>query len=1109
MIRPFIVPGVALAVVLGAGLPASGARPAPDTQANQSSYPDETFQAMRYRLVGPFRGGRSTAVAGVVQDPRVFYMGTTGGGVWKTTDGGLSWRNVTDKVREDKPQPPARPMGEAAPPEPARGAPAWETRVRPGDTLGSASVGAIAVAASDPNVVYVGMGSACVRGNVSAGDGVYKSTDAGATWWHAGLADAGQIGRIQVHPTNPDLVYAAALGHVFGPNKTRGVFRSKDGGKTWESVLYVSDKAGAADLTMDPANPRVLYAATWDALRQPWTFVSGGPGSGLWKTSDGGDTWRPLGEGLPDGTKGRIGVAVSPAQPGRVWALVEHAEKGGLYRSDDAGRSFRQVSSDRNLITRAWYYTHVYADPRDANTVYVLNVLLWRSDDGGKSFVPIRTPHVDNHDLWIHPAHPEVMIEANDGGANVTTNGGRSWTAQDNQPTAEMYRVTVDGQFPYWLYGGQQDNTAVAIPSQAPGGGIGREDWYVPGGCESATVAVDSRDPNVTYAGCYGGSIGRFDRRTAAEREVMVWPQMAVGQKAADLKYRFQWNTPIRISRHDPSVLYATSNHVHRSRDEGVSWEEASPDLTRDDPSKQDHSGGPVTRDNTGVEVYGTIFAFEESPHEKGELWAGSDDGRVHVSRDDGKTWKDVSPRALAEWGTVNAIELSAHQTGRAFLAVHRYRLDDFRPYVFRTNDWGGTWDALTDGKNGIPAGHFIRVVREDPERRGLLYAGTEYGLYVSFDDGRRWQSLQLNLPMTPVTDLAVKDGDLVVATQGRSYWILDDLTPLRQMTAQVSSSRAHLFAPRPAVDVEGAGGFAPPGEGQNPPRGAILYYLLAEDLSEKGKSEVRLEILDAGGEVLRTLSSQKEEYQAPSLFRQLFPERFEPRKLAAKEGLNRFVWDLRLGDARVVDRAVLWGSPSGPEVPPGRYQARLTLGDWTATVPFEVRSDPRNEAPQEDREVAFRLARDAWRAVNRTHEAIERIHSARQQVDDLVARLEAAGRGQGVADAAKPVREKLTAIEEKLWQPKNRASQDILNFPPQLDNQILYVQKVVESARGKPTAQSAARLAELTAQLDGQLAELDGVLATELTAFNRVVQGKDVPPVLTPGRSEGEQRQN
>jgi photosystem II stability/assembly factor-like uncharacterized protein len=1077
-----------------AAAPAQAARPAAPAAAPAAPYAEELTQAMQFRLVGPFRGGRATAVAGVPGDTRTFYMGTTGGGVWKTNDGGLTWRNVTDKTRDyDKPEPdPARPMGRD---EQAKAA----EHAAPGDALGSASVGALAVAPSDPNVVYAGMGSACIRGNVSAGDGVYRSQDAGATWRHVGLRDAGQIGRIRVHPQDPDLVYAAVLGHAFGPNATRGVFRSRDGGQTWTNVLFVSDKAGAVDLDMEPQNPRVLYAATWEALRRPWTFVSGGPGSGLWKTTDGGDTWQALTDGLPEGVKGRIAVAVSPARPERVWALVEHADKGGLYRSDNGGRSFRLVSGERELLTRAWYYTHVHADPKDANTVYVLNVLFWRSDDGGKSFTPVRTPHGDNHDLWIHPEQPEVMIEANDGGAAVSVNGGRTWTTQSNQPTAEMYRATVDDQFPYWIYGGQQDNTAVAIPSRAPGEGITRADWYAPAGCESASVAVDPRNPDVTYGGCYGGSIGRHNRRTGAEEEVMAWPQLAVGQRAADLKYRFQWNAPIRLSPHDPSVLYTASNHVHRSRDEGRSWEVVSPDLTRDDASKQDYSGGPITRDNTGVEVYGTVFAFEESPLRAGLLWAGSDDGRVHVSPDGGATWKDVTPRELPEWGTVNAIELSAHDPQRVFLAVHRYRLDDFRPYVFRTNDGGATWERLTDGANGIPAGHFVRVVREDPERRGLLYAGTEYGLYVSFDDGRRWQSLQLNLPITPVTDLAAKHGDLVVATQGRSYWILDDLSPLRQLAPAVATARAHLFTPRPAVQVEGAGGFGPASEGRNPPYGALLYYTLGEDLSGEGKTEVKLEILDAQGEVLRTLSSRKEEYQAPSLFRRLLPELFEPRKLKARKGQNRFVWDLRLGDAPVVDEALVWGSTRGPEVAPGRYEARLSVGDFTASAPIEVRQDPRNKASLEDRRATFELARDAWRALQRTHTAVKTIRSVRQQADDLVARLDAAGQGAGAKDAAQPLRDKLGAIETKLWQPKNKAAQDMLNFPPQLDNQIVALQGVVESSRSRPTKQSYERFAELKAQLDGILGELDAALAKELPAFQEWVEAKGLPPVLVP----------
>lgn len=1084
-----------------------GPAAAQETRRNPPGGFDESlFQAMEYRLVGPFRGGRVTAVAGVRQDTRTFYMGTTGGGVWKTTDGGRTWRNVSDKVRQEEPEEP-RPMGEAAAEEEAEAEASsredeTEGRVRPGDEFGSASVGAVAVAPSDPNVVYAGMGSACIRGNVSPGDGVYKTTDGGESWQHLGLPEAGQIGRIQVHPEDPDLVYVAVLGNAFGPSSERGVYRSRDGGRTWENVLYVSDEAGAVDLAMDPTNPRILYAATWQAVRKPWTAISGGPGSGLYKSTDGGETWRQLTEGLPEGILGKIAVTVSPAQPDRVWTLIEHEEEWGLYRSDDGGKRFRRVSADRNLITRAWYYTHLYADPQDANTVYVLNVAMWRSDDGGKTFTPIRTPHGDNHDLWIHPDHPEIMVEGNDGGANVSYNGGRSWSPQDNQPTAEMYRVTVDEQFPYWLYGGQQDNSAVAIPSRAAGGGIGRQDWYAPGGCESATVAIDPRDPDITYAGCYGGTISRFDRELEEERQVMAWPELAVGQRAADLKYRFQWNAPIKISPHDPSTIYHTSNHVHRSRDEGQSWEVISPDLTRDDESKQDYAGGQITWDNTGIEVYGTIFAFGESPHQAGLLWAGSDDGLVHISRDGGETWDDITPEAMPEWGTVNNIELSAHDPGRAFLAVHRYRMADFRPYIFRTDDYGASWSLLTDGDNGIPADHFVRAIREDPDRRGLLYAGTEFGLYVSFDDGDHWQPLQLNLPVTPITDLAVKNKDLVVATQGRSYWILDDLTPLHQLSDEVAQAEYHLFTPRHPYRFigGGGGGFGGGGEGKNPPYGVMIHYLLPEDLSEEGATEVRLEILDAEGEVLRTLSSQKEEPSAPNPWARFFPEMVRPRKLEAEAGMNRYVWNFRLPDAFVVQDAILWGSASGPRVPPGRYQVRMTVGDWSATESFRVVADPRAAATQEDYQRTYDLAHAIWEALSRTHRTLQTIRSVKGQVNGLVKRLTAAGLGDGLEEPAKALVAKLNAIAGKLHQGRAEAGQDVLNFPPQLDNQLVFLHGVVDDAgAGGPTAGSLERFRELEAELDAHIAELDQLMATEVVAFNALVREKDVAPVVPP----------
>jgi photosystem II stability/assembly factor-like uncharacterized protein len=1020
----------------------------------------DLYQAMEYRLIGPFRGGRVTAVAGVIGERDTFYMGSTGGGVWKTTDGGESWSNVSDEFFE------------------------------------SASVGAIAVAPSDPNVVYAGMGSACIRGNISPGDGVYRSTDAGKTWKRAGLAEAGQIGAIAVHPKQPETLHVAALGHAFGPSEQRGVFRSRDGGDSWEQVLHVSDRAGAVDLALDPTNPRIVYAAIWQAERKPWGLVSGGEGSGLHRSVDGGDSWQELTEGLPRGIKGRIGVTVSGAMPGRVWALVE-AEDGGLYRSDDGGDSFRLVNADRNFRQRAWYYTHVYADPRDADTVYILNVGMWRSSDGGESFDYVRAPHGDHHALWINPDQPEVMINGNDGGANVSVNGGKSWSTQANQPTAEFYRVTVDEGFPYRVYGSQQDNSTVSIPSRTTSGSIGRQHWYDVGGCESGHIAVDPRDTNIVYAGCYGGSITRHDHATGQTREINAYPETALGRAARDLRYRFQWNAPIRLSPHDPDLLYHASQFVHRSADGGQTWQVISPDLTRNERSKQALSGGPITKDNTGVEVYGTIFALEPSPLQEGLLWAGSDDGLVHLSRDDGQTWSDITPKRMPEWGQVNAIELSAHGAGRAFLAVTRYRDDDFRPYIFRTDDFGGSWTLLTDGENGIPANHFVRVIREDPERKGLLYAGTEFGLYVSFDDGRHWQSLQLNLPVTPVTDLAVKEGDLVVATQGRSFWILDDLSPLRQLTGQVAAGGAFLFQPRPVYLLRG-GSFSGGGEGagQNPPGGAILHYLIPGETDES----LTLEILDGEENLLRAFSSEKEEPRAPNPWAAFMPPGAIPTgKLEKKKGMNRFVWDLRLPDARLVEGTVLWGQAAGPVVPPGNYTARLSRGEWSQTRTFEVLADPRLEITPGALRERFDLSRKIWQALSETHDAVLRMRDVRDQVDGLARRLAEAGRGEGVEATATAVRDKLAALEDRLIQARAESAQDVLNHPPRLDGQWIGLLGVVESADAPPTAGALERYGDLRSELDGLLVEIRAVLETELTAFNDVVRAKDLPPVIVP----------
>ena len=1018
----------------------------------------EFLEAMEFRNIGPFRGGRVTAVSGVPGDAQTYLMGSTGGGVWKTDDAGTTWKNLSD------------------------------------DSFEVGSIGAVAVAPSDTNVVYVGTGSACPRGNVSPGNGVYRSTDGGKTWQHVGLDEAGQVARIRVHPNNPDLVYVAALGHIFGANEERGIFRSTDGGSTWNKVLYVSDRAGAVDLAMDPSNPRILFAAIWEAERKPWTFESGGEASGLFRSKDGGDSWDELTEGLPEGIKGRIGVSVSAADSNRVWALVE-ADEGGLFRSDDGGDNFQLINPDRNFRQRAWYYTHVFADPQSPQTVYVLNTGIWKSIDGGKSFSYIRAPHGDHHDLWINPENPENLINGNDGGANVSFNGGKTWSTQGNQPTAEMYRVTVDQQFPYRVYGCQQDNSCVSLPSRTSSSGIARHDWYVIGGCESGHVAVDPRNPDISYAGCYGGSIGRYDHATDQEREINTYPQLAVGQAAKDLRYRFQWNAPIRLSPHDPDVLYHTSQYVHRSTDQGQTWEVISPDLTRNDETKQGHAGGELTWDNTGVEVYGTIFAFEESQQTPGLLWAGSDDGRVHLSRDNGATWDEITPDGMPEWGQVNMIELSPHDPGRAFLAVTRYRMDDFKPYIFRTNDYGASWASIASGGNGIPADHFVRVVREDPSRQGLLYAGTEFGLYVSMDDGQTWKSFQQNLPITPVTDMVIKDNDLVVATQGRSFWILDDLTPLQGMTTEVAEADIHLFQPRATYRYGGGGGFGESGAGSNPPSGVLLYYLLGEDV----EGELQLEILDPAGAVLRTLSSEKEEPQAPSPWRRFFPDAAGSRKLAAEKGLNRYVWNLRLQDADLVADAVLWGMASGPTVPPGPYQARLSLGDWSQTVDIELLQDPRVDVSEADLVAQYELSKEIWETLSESHDALGKIRDMRSQVDELTDRLEKAGYSDGITELSEAIGQRLTEIEEKIYQTRNESSQDILNYPPRLDNKILDVLSTVQSADARPTDGAIELYRDLRTELDGYLAELDGVIGGEIAQLNQLVEEMAAPAVLVP----------
>jgi photosystem II stability/assembly factor-like uncharacterized protein len=1038
------------------------------------------YKNMRWRLVGPFRGGRVLAVTGIPDNPTTYYFGAVSGGVWKTTDAGNSWQPVFDN----------QPVS---------------------------SIGAIAVAESDPNVIYVGTGEACIRGNISYGDGVYKSTDAGKTWRHIGLADTRQIGRVIVHPRNADIVYVAALGHAYGANTERGIFRSTNGGKTWDKVLYKDDKTGGIDIAFDPGNPDIMFASLWEANRTPWGMTSGGPGSGMYQSTDAGATWKRLeGGGLPHGVLGRIGVSVSGANSDRIYALIEAAD-GGLFRSDDGGKSWRRVSDDHRITQRAWYYMHVIADPKNADTVYVLNTGLLKSQDGGKTWTQLRAPHGDHHGLWIDPHNPQRMINGNDGGATVTADGGRTWSTVDNQPTAQFYHIAADNRYPYYLYGAQQDNSTVAIATRGSGGGIGPTDWYPVGGGESGFVVPYPKDPNIVYAGSYGNMISRFDKRTGQIQQITAWPDNPMGWAAADLKYRFQWTAPIVISPNDPDTLYHAAQVLFKSTNGGMSWTAISPDLTRNDKSKQQSSGGPITKDNTSVEYYDVIFAVAESPVQKDLIWAGSDDGLVHITRDGGAHWTNVTPKEMPEWGMVSLIEASPHDAGTAYVAVDRHRMDDFCPYIFKTGDFGKTWTKIVAG---IPENQFVHAVCEDPKRKGLLYAGTESGMLVSFDDGARWQSLQLNLPTTPVHDLVVHDDDLAIATHGRSFWVLDDITPLRQMNDRIATEDLHVFTPRVAYRTRG-GGFGGGGgrgagaAGQNPPTGVIINYYLktaaappepdsgAAAGERRARSPISLDILDAGGKVLRHLPERQqprpEGTQAePAPEEELFRGGAAAR-LTAEAGFNRFVWDMRTEAATRVPGAILWaGQIIGPLIPPGKYQARLTVNGKSQTVPFELQADPRIHISQADFEKQYELATKIRERLTQVNETVNRIRDYRAQLQTLRRRMAQNPQGRPVFAAADDLDKKMTAVEEELLQVKSKAAEDPLNYPIKLNNKLAALANVVESADAAPPQQCYDVFTELDKQAGEQLAKWNDIVAKDVPAFNDTVRKADIPALPT-----------
>jgi photosystem II stability/assembly factor-like uncharacterized protein len=1030
--------------------------------------PKSPFDGMKYRLVGPFRGGRVLAVAGVPGDANTYYFGAVAGGMWKTTDGGLNWKPLWDKFPEASP-----------------------------------SIGSIAVAGSDPNTLYVGTGEACIRGNIVMGNGVYKSIDAGKSWKSIGLRDTRSIGRVIVHPKDPNTVFVAALGHPFGPNTERGVFRTRDGGRTWQRVLFVDDKTGAIDIQMSPSNPNVLWAGMWQAVRKPWTFESGGPGSGLYRSDDGGDTWHKVtGHGLPEGTLGRIGIAPTP-NPNRIYALIE-AEKGGLFRSDDGGESWSLQTDDRKFRQRAWYYTHVFSDPQNPDVVYILNTSTYRSVDGGKTFATLRTPHGDNHGFWIDPENPKRMMNGNDGGATISTDGGLNWSGEMNQPTAQFYHITADNRFPYWIYGAQQDNSTVAIATATAKGGIGEPDFYPVGGGESGYVAADPRNANVVYAGSYGGEITRYDHATQQTQAINPWPRNPIGWPMEPLKYRFQWTEPIVFSPHDPKTLYYAGNVLFKTTDEGKSWTAISPDLTRNDKSKQQAAGGPLTKDNTGVEVYDTIFSAVESPVQKDLIWAGSDDGLIHLTRDGGQHWENVTPKAMPEWGTVSSIEADSREAGTAYVAVERHKTDDFTPYAFKTTDFGKTWTAIT---NGIPKDVYVHAVRVDPKRKGLLYAGTERGVYVSFDDGANWQAMQLNLPVSPVNDLIVKNNDLAVATHGRAFWILDDLSPLQQWQDSLKSEDAHLFAPREANHTVFARSFFGPGEhaGQNPPAGAVVYYYLKNEIKKpQGKDEeaqkpddrgLKLEILNASGKVIRTYPPK---HPAEANAEEGGSSR-GAASMPSEAGINRFVWDLRYEGATRIPNSPLWGGGTeGPLAVPGKYQVRLTLNGQSQTQPLEIVPDPRLNLTAQDYQAQFDLIQKINTKVTEVHDAIQQMRDVRAQIKGLNKRLTLVhdANSKTLADAGSALDKKMTPIEEALVATKAKSGQDVLNYPIMLNNLLVALGGVVSSADAPPTKQDLELYDDLAKQADEQLAKWNDLVTNDLAHYNALARQDNVPAV-------------
>jgi photosystem II stability/assembly factor-like uncharacterized protein len=994
------------------------------------------FLKLKYRLVGPWRGGRSGAVTGSYKNKNTFYFGSTGGGVWKTTDGGSNWKNISDKYF-------------------------------------GGTIGAVAVSPSDETVLYVGEGENTMRGNVSEGlGGMWRSDDGGRSWRNIGLKDARHIIRIIIHPKDPNTVWVASMGHLFGPNTERGVFKTTDGGKSWRKVLFVNDQTGASDLVMEPGNTNVLYAGTWRAIRTPYSMESGGVGSGLWKSIDGGETWTNISskKGLPKGAWGIVGVAVSAVNPDKVYALLEN-EKGGMFMSNDGGETWTLTSGDNNIRQRAWYYTKVFVDPKNENLVYAPNVNFMRSRDGGKTFQSVPTPHGDHHDLWIDPEDGNRMIIADDGGAQISFDGGTNWSTYQNQPTAQFYRVSTDNSFPYRILGAQQDNSTVRIKSRTYGQGITDKDWDETAGAESGYVVADPSNPDIVYGGNYGGYLSRMDHKTGEDRTISVWPDNPLGAGADVQKYRFQWNFPIFFSPHNPKRLYAAGNQLFVTENEGQSWTSISPDLTTNDKSKQVSSGGPITKDNTSVEYYCTIFTATESPLEQDLLWTGSDDGLIHVSRDGGKNWENVTPKDAPKWIMWNAIEPDPFKKGVAYFAGTKYKLDDFTPYIYKTEDYGKTWKLIT---NGIDQLHFTRVIRADRKRPGLLYAGTEYGMYISYDDGNNWKKFQLNLPVVPITDLTIKENDLIVATQGRAFWVLNDLSVVQQKDETIIGKPLHVFAVNPAYRMDGGSNPNIKNAGSNPPNGVVFnYYLKGGD-----STKATVTVFDRDGKPIRTFSKDAKE---------------TPDKIEYSQGMNQFVWDMQYPAVEKVEGMVLWGGNiSGPKVPPGTYKARFRYGKDSADIPFTILGDPNYKMTQGDYDEQVRFLLQVKDKFSEIQKTIKNIQTLRGQINDLSSRVT----DKDIKQMADSIKKQMTAIEEALYQTNAKSSQDVLNYPIRLNNKILNLYGFASSGYNPPARQVKDAFSELAAQADVQLNKWKNITSVQIPKLNKLVHEKSVPVI-------------